>query len=69
MTIHEVSHLKEDIDKLYRSRKEGGRRLASSQDGVNAPIQRLEDYTKKSRGKLVTATEAIQITQSSMEQK
>ena len=51
MTIHP----REDVDRLYVSRKEGGRGLASIEDSVNASIQRLEDYIEKHEGGLFTA--------------
>ena len=38
---------KDDVDRLYVSRKEGGRGLASTEDTVDASIQRLEDYKEK----------------------
>ena len=34
-------HPRDDTDRLYVSRKEGGRGLTSIQDSVNASIQRL----------------------------
>ena len=44
MTIHKALHPKGDFDKLYVSRKEIGRQLASIVDSVDAAIPRLEDY-------------------------
>ena len=55
MTIHEVLHPKDDVDRLYVPRKERGRGLTSIEDNVDASIQRLEVYTEKQRG-LITAT-------------
>ena len=40
---------------LYVSRKEGGRRLVSIQDSVDASIQ-FEDYITKNQEMLITAT-------------
>ena len=40
--------LRDDIDKLCVPRNEGRRGLTSIQDSVDASIQRLEDYIKKS---------------------
>ena len=37
-------------------RKDGGRELASIEDSVNASIKRLEDYIRKSGGRLISAT-------------
>ena len=56
MTIREGLHPRDDVDRLYVSRKEGGRRLTCIEDSVDASIQRLKDYIKKRRGILITAT-------------
>ena len=50
MTMNKVLH-----DRQYVSRKGGGRGFASIEDSVCASIQRLEDYTEKYEGGLVTA--------------
>ena len=55
MTMHKTSHLRDDFDRLYVSRKEGGRGLASIEDSVDASIQRLEDYIEKHERGLITA--------------
>ena len=47
MTMHQALHPRDDVDRLYDSRKEGGRGLASIEDSVDASIQRLEDFTQK----------------------
>ena len=47
MTMHNALHPRDDVDRLYVSRKEGGRELASIEDTVDASIQRLEDYIEK----------------------
>ena len=47
MTMHKALHPKNDVDRLYVSRKEGGRGLASIEDSVDASIQRLEVYIGK----------------------
>ena len=52
MTMHKALHPRHDVDRLYVSRKEGGRGLASIEDSVNASIQRLEDYIER---ELITA--------------
>ena len=62
MTMHKALHPRDDIDRLYVSRKEGGRGLASIEDSVDASIQRLEDYIQKHDGGLITASETILIT-------
>ena len=38
MTIHKALHPRDDVDRLYVSRKEGGRRLASFEDSIDASI-------------------------------
>ena len=55
MTRHKALHLRDDVDRLYVSRKEGGRGLASIEDSVDASIEWLEDYIQKYDGGLITA--------------
>ena len=55
MTMHKALHPRDDVDRLYVSRKEGGRGLTSIEDSVDASIQRFEDYTRKQEGGLFTA--------------
>ena len=55
MTMHKALHPRDDVDRLYGSRKEGGRGLASIEDNVDASIQRLEDYIEKHEWGLITA--------------
>ena len=38
MTMHKALHPKDDVDRLYVPRKEGGRGLASIEDSVDASI-------------------------------
>ena len=47
-------HPRDDVDRLYVSRKEGKRGLASIEDTVDASIQRLEDYIEKHERGLIT---------------
>ena len=47
MMMHNGLHPRDDIDRLYVSRKEGERRLVSSEECKHATIQRLKEYTKK----------------------
>ena len=54
MTMHKALHPRDDVDRLYVSRKEGGRGLASIEDSVDALIQQLEDYIQKHDGGLIT---------------
>ena len=56
MTMHKALHPRDDIDRLYVLRKEGGRGLASLEVSVEATIQWLEDYIKKCWGRRITAT-------------
>ena len=54
MTMHKALHPRDDVDRLYVSRKEGGRGLANIEDTVDASIQRLEDYIGKHERGLIT---------------
>ena len=54
--MHKALHPRDYVDRLYLSRKEGGRWIASIQDSVDASIQRLENYTEMHGGRLITAT-------------
>ena len=53
MSMHKTLHPRYNIDRLYVSRKEGGRGLDCIKDSVDASIQRLEDYIEK-LGVLIT---------------
>ena len=53
--MHKTLHPRDDDESLYVSRKEEGRELASSEDSVEASIQRLEHYIQKHDGGLITA--------------
>ena len=59
MTMHKALHPRGDIDRLYVSRKEGGRRLGSIEDSVDASMQRLEDFKEKHERGLITAIRNI----------
>ena len=56
MTMHKFVHSRNDTDRLHVSRKEGGTQFASTEDSVDASIQRLEDYIEKRGGRLITTT-------------
>ena len=56
MTMYKALHPRDDVDRLYVSRKEGGRGLASIEDTVDASIQRLEDNIEKHERGLITTT-------------
>ena len=53
--MHKAVHPRDDIDKLYVSRKGEGRGLASIEDSVDASIQRLEDNIEKHERGMITA--------------
>ena len=55
MTMHKALHPRDDVDRLYEPRKEGGRGFASIEDSVDTSIQRLEDYIEKHDVGLITA--------------
>ena len=55
MTMHKALHPRDDVDRLYVSRKERGRGLACIEDNVDASIRRLEDYIEKHEEGLITA--------------
>ena len=52
--MHKALQTRDDVDRLYVSRKQGGRGLASIEDTVDASIQRLEDYIEKHERGLIT---------------
>ena len=54
MTTQKALHPRDDVHRLYVSRKQGGRGLASIEDTVDASIQRLEDYIEKHERGLIT---------------
>ena len=54
MTMNKALHPRDDVDRLYLSRKEGGRGLAGIEDSVDTSIQRFEDNIGK-HGGLITA--------------
>ena len=45
MTMHKALHPRDDVDRLYESRK-GGRGLASPEDKIDVSIQRHEGNIK-----------------------
>ena len=54
--MHKALHSRDDVERLYVSRKEGGRGLASIEDSIDASIQWLEEYIQKHEGGLITVT-------------
>ena len=55
MTMHKVLHPRVDVDRLYVSRKEGGRGLVSIEYSIDTSIQRLEDCIEKYEEELITS--------------
>ena len=47
MTMSKALHSRDHVDRLYVSRKEGGRWLASNEYSAVVSMQRLEDYIGK----------------------
>ena len=47
ITMHKALHTRDKVDRLYVSRKERGRGLASIEDIVDAFMQQLENYIEK----------------------
>ena len=54
--MHKALYHRDDVDRLYLSRKEGGRGLTSIEDCIDASIQRLKNYMEEHGRKLITAT-------------
>ena len=52
--MHKPLHPIDNVDRLYVSRKEGGRGLANIEESIDASIQRLENYTEEHEGGLIT---------------
>ena len=55
MTIHKALQPRDDVNRLYVQRKEGGRGLACIEDNTDTSIERLEDYIEKHEGGLFLA--------------
>ena len=53
--MHKALHPRDDVDRLYIPRIEGGRGLASIEDSVDTSIQRLEVHIDKHERGLITA--------------
>ena len=54
--MHKSLQTRDDVDRLYVSKREGGRGLACIEDSVDTLIQRFEDYIEKRGGRLIAAT-------------
>ena len=55
-SVHKALHPRDDIHRIDVSRTKGGRGFASTEDSVDASIQRLEGYIENPGGRLITAT-------------
>ena len=53
-TKHKALQPRDDLSRLYVPRKEGGRGVASIEEGVDVTIQRLDEYIKNSEERLIT---------------
>ena len=67
--MHKALHPRDNVDRLYASRKEGGRRLSSIQNSVDASMPRLEDYIKRAEEDWLQPIETIETSQPSREKK
>ena len=56
MTMHKALQPKDDINRLYVSKKGEWRGVARTEDSVDASIREIEDNIKKSKEGLITAT-------------
>ena len=55
VTMLKALYPRDDVDRLYVPRKEGGRGFASIEYSVDMSIQWLEDYIEKHERGLITA--------------
>ena len=56
MILYKTLHHSDEVDRLYVSKKGGGRELTSIEDNVDASIQRIEDFIKKGVERLISPT-------------
>ena len=56
MNGHKALHPRDDVDRLYVSKKECERKLSSFEDNVPASIQRLKNHIEKPDGGLIIST-------------
>ena len=50
--MHKTLHPKDDVDRLYVPRKEGGRGMARIEDSIDVSMQRLWRLHRKARKKI-----------------
>ena len=53
--MHKTLHPRDNVDRLYVSRKEEEGGLTSIEDSVDTSMKRLEDYIEKHELELITA--------------
>ena len=56
MTMHKALLARDNLRRLYVSRIEGGRSLASIEDSTDTSIQQFKNYIEKRGGRLITNT-------------
>ena len=61
MTMHNALHPKDDVDRLYVKRKDGGRGLSSIEDCVNDAKKELEKYIMQNTERIIMATRTEKI--------
>ena len=49
LIMYKTLHPKNDVDRLYESREDGGRGLDIIEDNMNASIGEVEEYIKKDK--------------------
>ena len=54
--MHKALHPRDDVDRLYVSRKKKGRGFKSIEDSVDASIPRREDCIEQRGERLITPT-------------
>ena len=54
--MHKALHPRNDVERLYVSKRDGGRGLACMEDSVDASIRRCEDNIEKCGRRLITAS-------------
>ena len=55
LTMHKAFHPKDDVDRLYVGRKDGGRGLISTEECVENAVLGLRGYVEKSKERLLSA--------------
>ena len=56
MTMHKALHPRDDVDRPICIKKGRRNKIASTEDSVDASIQRLEECNEKHEGGLIAAT-------------